>query len=300
MREQIRRPRRMPRPGEVRAGDDRAPAAVGRVHERRVARLAGLRASRVQHERRHEQAAQLHAAVGESREHALEGRQRDAVAYAPERRVRVSGAMQRPDDVDDCGACAPSCCRPHTAPRMPRLRGRMGRWTPARDVVAACHRVRRLFVGRGAARRGVVPCWAPGSSSAASSRSPSTRGGTTCSPRARPRPARLLVRDELAGRRMVRRARAVPIAGAIALILLKRPWSAAYFLTAEAVVGGRACRCSSTCSVARGPRTSSSISDFGSYPVRARRRTRRRSPTARCRSCSRGCGSLAVGRAGCC
>ena len=58
----------------------------------------------------------------------------------------------------------------------------------------------------------------------------------------------------------------VPLGGALALILLRRPWSAAYFLTAEAVVRGMQCSCSSTCSDAPGPRTSSSSRTIGSFP----------------------------------
>lgn len=57
----------------------------------------------------------------------------------------------------------------------------------------------------------------------------------------------------------------VPIAGAIGLILLKRPWSAAYFLTAQAASAGAVQVLKHLFGRAR-PEEIIVISDFGSYP----------------------------------
>jgi membrane-associated phospholipid phosphatase len=57
----------------------------------------------------------------------------------------------------------------------------------------------------------------------------------------------------------------VPIAGALALVLIKRPWSAAYFLTAEAVSAGSVQLLKHLFGRAR-PDDIIVISDFGSFP----------------------------------
>jgi undecaprenyl-diphosphatase len=57
----------------------------------------------------------------------------------------------------------------------------------------------------------------------------------------------------------------IPLGGAIALIFVKRPWSAAYFLTAEAVSAGSVQILKHLFGRAR-PEDIIVISDFGSYP----------------------------------
>ncbi|MET0297257.1 MAG: phosphatase PAP2 family protein [Microbacterium sp.] len=57
----------------------------------------------------------------------------------------------------------------------------------------------------------------------------------------------------------------VPIAGTVALFLLRRPWSAAYFLTAQAVSAGIVQLLKSTYGRAR-PEDIAVISDHGSFP----------------------------------
>lgn len=57
----------------------------------------------------------------------------------------------------------------------------------------------------------------------------------------------------------------IPLGGAIALIFVKRPWSAAYFLTAEAVSAGGVQILKHLFGRAR-PEDIIVISDFGSYP----------------------------------